>query len=168
MTMKLLRSLISCTRGAAAAEMALVTPLLILIMFGSFEAGNFFWNQHIVSNAVRDGARYAGRRPLTDYAGCTPNTSVINDTRSVTRTGRISGGAPRIADWTDATTTVTVTMPGGCNTVYSGGIYTNNAGGAPTVTVTATVPYNSLFGNLGFITTNLTMRADAKAAVMGF
>lgn len=165
--MKVLRSLISCTKGAAAAEMALVTPLLILIMFGAFESGNFFWNQHIVSNAVRDGARYAGRRPFTDYAGCTPSTGVKNDTNSVTRTGRISGGTPRIANWTD-TTTVTVTMPGGCNTTYSGGIYTNNPGGAPTVTVTATVPYNSLFGNLGFITTNLRMRADAQAAVMGF
>lgn len=165
--MKVLRSLISCTKGAAAAEMALVTPLLILIMFGAFEAGNFFWKQHIVSNAVRDGARFAGRRPFTDYAGCTPSTGVKNDTNSVTRTGRISGGTPRIANWTDATT-VTVTMPGGCNTTYSGGIYTNNPGGAPTVTVTATVPYNSLFGNLGFITTNLRMRADAQAAVMGF
>ena len=167
MTMKIVRSLISCIKGAAAAEMALVTPLLIIIMFGAFEAGNFFWSQQIIGKAVRDGARFAGRRPFTDYVGCTPSTSVINDTRNVTLTGRISGGTARIANWTDATT-VTVSMPGGCNTTYSGGIYTNNLGGAPTVTVTATVPYNSLFGNLGFTTTNLAMSADAHAAVMGF
>ena len=167
MNMKSLRSLLACTTGAAAAEMALVVPLLTTIMFGAFEAGNFFWNQHIVTNAVRDGARYAARRPLTDFAGCIPSTGVVADTRSVTRTGLVSGGTPRIANWTDPLT-VSVTMPGGCNPSFSGGIYRNNPGGAPTVTVSATLPYNSLFKNLGFTTTTLNMRADAKAAVMGF
>jgi Flp pilus assembly protein TadG len=167
MNMKSLRSLFACTAGAAAAEMALVVPLLTTIMFGAFEAGNFFWNQHIVTNAVRDGARYAARRPLTDFAGCVPSTSVIDDTRRVTRTGIVSGGTPRIANWKDATT-VSVTMPGGCKAAFSGGIYRNNSGGAPTVTVSATVPYNSLFGSLGFTTATLNLRADAQAAVMGF
>lgn len=165
MTMKIIRSLISCTKGTAAAEMAMITPLLIIIMFGAFEAGNFFWNQQVVGKAVRDGARYAGRRPLTDFAGCVPSTSVINDTRSVTRTGRISGGTARIANWTDATT---VTVTGACSASTTGGIYRNNAGGAPVVTVSATVPYDSLFGALGFTTATLNMRADAQAAVMGF
>ena len=164
--MKVFRSLISCSKGAAAAEMALVTPLLIIIMFGAFEAGNFFWKQQIVGKAVRDGARFAGRRPFTDYVGCTPSTSVIDDTRNVTRTGRISGGTPRIYNWTSATT-VSVTMPGGCRTTTTG-IYRNNPGGAPYVLVSATVPYRSLFGNLGFTTTGLVMRSDAQAAVMGF
>jgi Flp pilus assembly protein TadG len=163
--MKIVRSLISCTKGTAAAEMALVTPLLIIIMFGAFEAGNFFWNQQIIGKAVRDGARFAGRRPFTDYVGCAPSTNVINDTRNVTRTGRISGGTPRIANWTDATT---VTVTGTCSATTTNGIYRNNPGGAPIVTVSATVTYNSLFGNLGFTTTSLAMRADAQAAVMGF
>ena len=163
--MTIFRSLISCNKGAAGAEMALVTPLLIVIMFGAFEAGNFFWSQQIVGKAVRDGARYAARRPLTDYAGCVPSTSVINDTRSVTRTGRISGGTPRIANWTVATT---VTVTGVCSATTTGGIYRNNAGGAPKVTVSATVPYNSLFGSLGLTTATLNLRADAQAAVMGF
>ena len=167
MNMKSLRSLLACTTGAAAAEMALVVPMLTTIMFGAFEAGNFFWNQHIVTNAVRDGARYAARRPLTDFPGCLPNASVVDDTRRVTRTGLVSGGTPRIANWT-SDTTVSVTNPVGCNTSFSGGIYRNNPGGAPRVTVSATVPYNSLFKNLGFTTTTLNMRADAQAAVMGF
>jgi Flp pilus assembly protein TadG len=165
MMMKIFRSLISCTKGAAGAEMALLTPLLIIIMFGAFEAGNFFWSQQIVGKAVRDGARFAGRRPFTEFVGCAPSTSVINDTRNVTRTGRISGGTPRISNWTVATT---VTVSSVCSASTTGGIYRNNAGGAPIVTVSATVPYNSLFGNLGFTTTTLNMRADAQAAVMGF
>ena len=48
--------------GTAAAEMALVTPLLMALMFGSFELGNYFYTSHIVAKAVRDGARYASRR----------------------------------------------------------------------------------------------------------
>ena len=167
MTMKLLLSFKSCTKGAAAAEMALVTPLLVAIMFGAFEAGNFFWSQHVVSKAVRDGARFAGRRPLTDYADstCVPVTGVITDTRNVTRTGRVTAGTPRIGGWT-ADTTVTVTAV--CSSGTTGGIYRNEVGGAPVVTVSATVPYNSLFGLLGFNTTGLSMEADAQASVMGF
>ena len=157
----------SCTRGAAAAEMALVTPLLVIIMFGAFEAGNFFWSQHVVSKAVRDGARFAGRRPLSDYADstCVPVTGVITDTRNVTRTGAISGGTPRIAGWTVATT---VAVTATCSSGTTGGIYRNEVGGAPVVTVTATVPYNSLFGILGFNTTGLSLQADSQASVMGF
>ena len=163
------RSLMSCESGAAAAEMVLVIPLLVTMMFATFEAGNFFWNQHIVTNAVRDGARYAGRRPLTDYPGCTPNASVVTDTRNVTRTGRISGGTPRIANWTDPTTVSVLPRTGGCNSSFSGGIYANNPGGAAVIIVTATVPYNGgLFGVLGFDTTGLSLQATAQASVMGF
>jgi len=165
MIMRLVRSLMRCKSGAAAVEMALVTPLLIIIMFGIFEAGNFFWNQHVVSKAVRDGARFAGRRPLTDYAGCTPSTGVVNDTRNVTRTGLISGGTPRIANWTDATS---VSVTGSCSAGTTTGIYRNNPAGAPIVRVTATVTYNSLFGALGFAADDLTLQADSQAAVMGF
>lgn len=166
MTMNIVRALISCKNGSAAAEMALVTPLLIIIMFGIFEAGNFFWNQHIVENAVRDGVRFAGRKPLSEFAGCAPSTSVINDTRNVIRTGRVSGGTPRIAGWNDGIATITIT--GHCSATTNTGIYVNNPAGAPVVTVTATVSYNALFNNLGFTTTTLNLQADAQAAAMGF
>ena len=49
-------------RGSAAAEMAMVAPLLIGIMFGSLQMGKFFWDEHQVLKAVRDGARYAARQ----------------------------------------------------------------------------------------------------------
>lgn len=165
--MNIFQSFMHCTKGAAAAEMVLVTPLLIIIMFGAFEAGNFFWSQHVISNAVRDGARFAGRRPLSDYADdtCVPVSGVITDTQNVTRTGRVKiGGTPRVAGWTVPTTiAVTATCSG-----TTSGIYGNELGGAPVVTVKATVPYNSLFGIVGFNTTGLSLQADAQATVMGF
>ncbi|MGL5837065.1 MAG: TadE family protein, partial [Sphingorhabdus sp.] len=59
--MPIIRSFMQCRKGAAAAEMALVTPLLMIIMFGAFELGNYFYSQHVVTKAVRDGARFASR-----------------------------------------------------------------------------------------------------------
>ena len=50
--------ILGCNTGAAAAEMALVLPILIALMFGSFELGNYFLNQHVVTKAVRDGLRF--------------------------------------------------------------------------------------------------------------
>ena len=50
------------SRGVAAAEMALVTPLLAMIMFGAVELGKYFWDEHLVVKAVRDGARFASRQ----------------------------------------------------------------------------------------------------------
>jgi hypothetical protein len=57
-------------RGAAAAEMALVLPLLLIILFGSLELGNYFMNEHTLVKAVRDGARFAGRQTFTNYTSC--------------------------------------------------------------------------------------------------
>jgi hypothetical protein len=119
----------------------------------------------IVGKAVRDGARFAARRPLTDYPACTPNGSVIAQTRNVTRTGQVSGGTPRIFDWTDDNT---VTVTGSCSATTTTGIYRNYPAGAPRVTVSATLTYNSLLGIVGFNTTGLQLRSDAQAAVMGF
>ena len=43
-----IRNFASDSNGAAAAEMALVMPLLLIIMFGAMELGKFFLDQHVV------------------------------------------------------------------------------------------------------------------------
>jgi Flp pilus assembly protein TadG len=165
MMRRILTSFLKDNRGAAAAEMALVTPLLIALTFGPMELGNYFLSAHTVSKAVRDGARYAGRRGFAEFTCSTASTDVIDKTRNVVRTGQIaSGGTARLRGWTAATTiSVEVT----CNTGFTNGIYTGKAGGAPVVTVTAAVPYASLFGALGFNATSLTIRGASQSAVMG-
>ena len=46
-------------RGQATVELALVTPLLMIIVIGIFEFGRA-WNQkQVITNAARDGARVA-------------------------------------------------------------------------------------------------------------
>jgi Flp pilus assembly protein TadG len=45
--------------GAAAAEFALVLPLLLILMFGIVDAGRFLWAVNIAQKATQAGARVA-------------------------------------------------------------------------------------------------------------
>jgi Flp pilus assembly protein TadG len=164
--LRLLRCVLRNDRASSATEMALAVPLLLTLMLGAFELGNYFMTEHKVVKAVRDGARYAARRPFTDYAGCTPSSGVVDDTRNVTRTGAIaSGGTPVVGTWTDpASITVTTTCaPGGTYT----GIYVTSPVGTPVVTVAATVPYATILGQLGLADPAVRLRAQSEAAVTG-
>ena len=163
----MIRRLFKDRNGAAAAEMALVTPLLIALMFGSFELGNYFWNNHIVTKAVRDGARYAARQSFASYdcANETVAASVVTNTQNLTRTSQIaSGGTTRISSWTDSNS-VAVGMRADTSGTY-GAFYTGQDC-VPVVIVTATVPYASLFETLGFNTVGLNLVASSEAPVMG-
>ena len=44
-------------RGAAAVEMTLMAPILLLILFGVIEFGVVLYNQAMITNASREGAR---------------------------------------------------------------------------------------------------------------
>src|SRR5689334_15637197 len=44
-------------QGAAAVEMALVLPLLMLLVLGALDWGYYFFVAQIVTNAAREGAR---------------------------------------------------------------------------------------------------------------
>jgi Flp pilus assembly protein TadG len=45
-------------KGAAAVELAIVFSLLILFIFGMIEFSLYLFNQHVITNAAREGARY--------------------------------------------------------------------------------------------------------------
>jgi Flp pilus assembly protein TadG len=148
------------THGAAAAEMAMIAPFLIVLTFGSLELGKYFWDSHVLAKAVRDGARYAARQRFSEYSACAASGTVVTNTRAVTMTGLVSGGTPHLSGWTDATT-VAVTAACGPTSTYEG-IYKQLGSGPPIVTVQATVP----FATFGF-TTGLMLRARSQAAVTG-
>lgn len=46
-------------RGQALVEAALVAPLFFLILFGIIDLGRVIWANDVVSNAAREGARFA-------------------------------------------------------------------------------------------------------------
>lgn len=152
-------------KGAASAEMALVIPILFALMCGGFELSRYFLHEHTVLKAVRDGARYASRRKFTDYSCASANAGAEQAIRNLTRTGTIGGTQPRLSYWTDETT-ITVSVACDTSGTYKG-VYEGLALGAPVVTVSASVPYTSLFGLLGYNTSGLALNAKSESAVMG-
>ena len=50
-------------RGQSVAEMALITPLLLLLAVGVADLGRAFFSYIVITNASREGARYASRLP---------------------------------------------------------------------------------------------------------
>jgi hypothetical protein len=170
-----LRTFLGDRRGAAAAEMALMLPLLVTLLFVTIEGGYFLWSEHKVVKGVRDGARYAGRLPFSSYTGCPASPTApaavaepaLADIQELTRTGKLSGGTPMIPGWENSHVTVTCDHVSG-----SGGLYQTNAGLAPRVTVAAAVPYPSspitgIAQVFGFDAGSITLRASAQTAVMG-
>jgi Flp pilus assembly protein TadG len=166
--------LLAADAGHAAVEMALVLPLLLALLFGSVELGNYFYNEHILIKAVRDGARYAARQDMSNFTNCsTPGGSVVADTQNVVKTGLLSGGTDRMP-FTGATINVTVTCTKNAGSTPLAGIYTNvvdNSGaavGAPVVSIEATVPYTSLLKSFGFTGVGYNLHAKQQAAVAGW
>jgi Flp pilus assembly protein TadG len=163
-----LRPLLNDRSGSAAAEMALLLPFLVLLMFGGVELGFYFYNQHQVVKGVRDGARFAARQSFTSLNcnGGTPSTipaDVETAIKEITRTGQVSGGTARVSGWVNGDIAVSVTCP---TTPVTTGIY-NGMANAPQVNVTATVSYASLFDGVGVVDSTYTLRASQQAAVMG-
>ena len=161
--------------GSAAAEMALVLPLLLTIMIGSVELGHFMYNEHLLAKAVRDGARYAARQGFANY-DCSgePSITVRDNTRELVQTMLLSGGSDRMVNWAAASIDVTedcyATATGLSNTAQNmSGIYDElSLGGAPVVTVSASVPYVPVIGApFGFSGVGINLNASQEAAVTG-
>ena len=55
-------------RGAVAVECAVVTPLLVLIILGALDVGQFVDVAQTVNQASREGARQAARHSVTDVS----------------------------------------------------------------------------------------------------
>lgn len=167
--------------GAAAAELALVTPLLLIIMLGTFEVGNYFRDQHTLTKAVRDGARFAARQSFTNFdcgTGTADATNVVTPTQTLVQTGLLAGGGDLLPKWSSATFSVTVQCVTSVTTGSGGSAVTTNLGGiynpalgttlnAPVVTVVAEIPYQPVLGAIGFKGWGLNLRAEQQAAVMG-
>jgi Flp pilus assembly protein TadG len=68
--------------GAAAIEFAILLPLLMLILFGTIEFGLVLYNQEVITNASREGARFGivigSPRPSTGQIQGVVNTYLTN------------------------------------------------------------------------------------------
>ena len=118
-------------RGAAAAEMALVTPLLLILLAGGLEIGNYFMDEHRLVKAVRDGARFAARKDFTFFTTCNtaPSGTVASDTQALVRTSLLANGTDQLANLSSGITVTTKCSTGSGSVVYSG-LYKGMASGA--------------------------------------
>lgn len=172
MKLRSLIDLLADESANAAAEMAMVTPLLLILMMGCAELGNYFWNEHTLVKAVRDGARFAARESFSNYAGCSgsPGGTVVGDTQNVVMYGYLSDTSglkltPNISAANVSVTTSCATAAGGQT---MSGLYKNQANGAQIVTVSATVTYRPIIAMLlGFSGVGMTLNAQSQAAVTG-
>lgn len=159
-----------CNSGVAAVEMALSLPILITLMFGAFEMGYYFYNEHILVKSVRDAARFGGRQiALFSPATCTAGTVTAAPAPAIDNVARYGKAVVTVSDKTKILgwdTAVTVTLS--CPAIGSyAGIYQGKSN-VPIVTVTATdVPYPSLFKTVGITSTSFKLNASSQSAVMG-
>jgi Flp pilus assembly protein TadG len=178
--------------GAAAAEMAMLMPVLLALLFGSVELGNYFYDEHKLLKGVRDGARYAARQQFSNYASCSGSAptsgaagSVYENTKLLVRKGKLSSTAQDLLpNWSGVAASCTGNPTAGCfdvtmscspsladvssgNTMTLGGIYTSSTG-APTVVVNTRLPYYSVLGKVfGFDSRGIYLNARQSAAVAG-
>lgn len=158
------------SRGSSAVEFALALPMMLVLMFGGLEAGHFFWTEHKLVKAVRDGARYAARldvHTLCDSSGnAIEDSTVYADIQAVTSTGLpVSAGAgPKVPNW--SASGVGIDMR--CGEFMNSGIYSQYDQAGPIVIVSSgSVQYPSLFEALGAITSSIQISAESSAAVTG-
>jgi Flp pilus assembly protein TadG len=62
--------------GAAAVEFALILPILMLLTLGALDLGHMYYIDHLITNASREGARYAAK-----YTGAAaaPTSTQVSD-----------------------------------------------------------------------------------------
>lgn len=165
--MRLAPALWRCRSGSAGVELVLLTPMILILMFGAVDLGNYFMSQHVVVKAVRDGARYASRQGFDKFSCSLVNPVVEGPTKDITRKGTLDPEAPaRLVNWTDSATTIFVTVRCDSSGTYSG-IYKGQATGVPVVKVAAVVPYKSLFKYFGITTATINLTAASEVPVMG-
>lgn len=68
-------SLFKKNDGVAAVEFAIVLPLLLLILFGIINFGVLLYDQAVITNAAREGARWASINAQIDQASGSPCSS---------------------------------------------------------------------------------------------
>lgn len=80
------------TRGAAAIEVALAFPLVVLFGAGLFEYGSLFYNFELIQTGVRDAARFLARVQNP--------TASETAARNLARRGTVDAtGALRVTSW---------------------------------------------------------------------
>jgi hypothetical protein len=138
-------------RGSPLAELALVLPLLLVMVFGTLEFANILYQQQVITKGVQEAARFAARNPsLNATVACPPASggwaSAASAAANVAATGSAAGGTLILPNFAAADVVVTVECPA------SDGLLSSNpdSGSIPVVLVRAEIDARSV-GFLAFL-----------------
>jgi Flp pilus assembly protein TadG len=123
-----MRSLFNRRDGAAAVEMALLTPFFALLLVGFYDYGSYLADASAVEKGVRAGAMLAARSVLP------LSTDATTRVNNVVKKGNIAGtGNFTVNGWSNGSATLTITTR------------TENVSGqsVQVIRLQATVPYKS-------------------------
>lgn len=133
------RRLVQDNRGTAVLEMAIMTPVLLVIGLGVMEFGNLIFKRHLIEAGVREAGRYMSGMPI-----CLDNTARDNAANLAT-TATIDGSGPdRVPGWSLVRANITCPLK---NAIFVGGTITlrGAVGGQLTVVrIDTTVNYGTL------------------------
>jgi Flp pilus assembly protein TadG len=133
-------------RGTALVEMALITPLMLMLSAGVFEFGNLIHDKLLMEAGLTDGARFAARcnsKLYTDAGLAAINCADIATNIAVF--GNATGTAPaRVDGW--QISDVTVTMNNSCQDAVVGGVtkYRSTTAQVCVVRAVGTYPYTGV------------------------
>ena len=159
------KAFLSNRSGASAAELALLLPLLVLLMFGAIEVGRVLHDYHLIDKSVRHAARFLsrvtvdcsdpGNPSITDNPTFAVNATDMAKNLALTGTPAAPSNDYLLKYWTDPNS-ITVTPL--CTYDNSSGTFSGafkDEAIIPQITVTAQVPIDlgirsSFLGNLSF------------------
>jgi Flp pilus assembly protein TadG len=147
--------------GAVLVEMALVTPLVILLSAGVFEFSNIIHTKLLIEAGVVDAARYIAR--CNDTNGTTCNSRGAN----LAANAAVSGGSARVDGWVPADVAINYLSVAAVAEDGSR-IYRSNTTDVRIVQVSTTYAYpgTGLWDFLGF--GDLALTAAHEERVMGW
>jgi len=97
-----IRRFLKRENGIAAVELALVTPIFLLLFLSMIELGHMIYYSITIEKALRSAATWVGRNEeLT--------ADIITATENIAKTGNPMGGEYVVPGWADPDATVTVT-----------------------------------------------------------
>lgn len=118
-------------RGLAAVELAILTPVFLLLMLGTAEFGRACYEYNTLTKAVREGARFLSARALNGAGVVDISDGDQLTAQRLVVYGNPGGtGAPRLAGFATDDVTIATTVP---------------ADGGTHVVITATYDYTPIF-----------------------
>ena len=157
--------------GAPLAELALVIPMLLVMLFGMMEFANLLYQQQVITKGVQEAARLAARSPAITGGGiCPPNAAAgsswattTSQAKNLATHGVPSGGSLILPNFDNANVTVSILCEA------STGMYSSNpaSGMIPVVRVQASIGARSL-GFASFLSAGpITLQAEHREMGIG-